>query len=210
MDKATLKAQSRQMDEKTSHLRSSSLIPAQYYGKGVDNINLKMDYQDFRRLYRTAGENTVIELEIDGKDKKKVLVHRVDYHPVRDEITYVELINVRMDEEVTANVPVVLVGTAPAVKELGGTLIHSLDEVEVRCLPGDLIHEIVLNVEPIVDFHSALHVSDLVVPAKVQIVTPMELTIVSAQAPREDEPEEAPVVEGEVPLVGKEKKDSAE
>jgi large subunit ribosomal protein L25 len=192
MDTAALDVQLRDKGQKAKNLRKSGMIPAEFYGHGVENESLQMDYQTFRKLYRTAGENTVIDLTVDGKNAKKVLMHRVDFHPVTDDIHYVEFINVRMDEEVTTNVPIILEGQAPAVKELAGTLIQSLDEIEIRCLPGDLIHEIKVSVESLVDFHSALHVSDLKLPDTITLVTDPEVTIASVTPPREEEPEEAP------------------
>lgn len=189
MDKATLEASKRDGSVLARHLRQQGLLPAEYYGSGVENLSLQMDYQDFRRLYRKAGENTVIELIVDG-DTKTVLVHNVDYDPVSDNFSHVEFINVRMDEEVTTMVPVTLEGQAPAVKELGGTLVQSLNEIEVRCLPGDLIHEVKLDVSSLVDFHSALHVSDITLPETITLLTDVESTVATVSAPREEEPEE--------------------
>ncbi len=192
MDQANLTVQTRDKAVKAKDIRKSGLIPGEFYGSGAENQSFQVDYQTFRRLYRKAGENTVINLTVEGGKDAKALVHRVDYHPVTDDIEYVELINVRMDQEVTTNVPVHLEGTAPAVKEMAGVLIQNLDEIEIRCLPGDLIHEVVLDISSLVDFHSALHVSDIKVSDKIEILTDSELTIATVSAPREEEPEEAP------------------
>ena len=200
MDSAVLEVQVRDMSQKAKHLRRADMIPASYYGHGVENVNLQMDYQTFRKLYRVAGENTVIDLKIEGVGDKKVLVHRVDYHPVTDDFQYVEFINVRMDEKVTTHVPIHLEGQAPAVKELGGVLTHNITELEIRCLPGDLIHELTVNVESLVDFHSAIHVSDIQVPANIEVLTDPEATVATVSAPREEEDLSAPV-EGDVDAV---------
>ena len=201
MDSAVLEAQVREASVKAKVLRRNNLIPAQYYGRGVENMSLQVDYQTFRRLYRTAGEDTVIDLKVEGGENAKVLVHSVDYDPVTDKFTHVEFINVRMDEEVTTHVHVRLEGQAPAVKEMAGVLIQNLDEVEIRCLPGDLIHEVVVNIESLVDFNSAIHVSDITLPEKVAMVTDPALTVATVSAPRakEEEPtEEASVADVEV------------
>lgn len=194
MEKSVLKAQVRDKKVKASKLRRQSLIPAEFYGHGVDNLTLQMDYQTFRKLYREVGDNTVIDLEVDGVGNKKVLVHRVDYHPVSDAYQYVEFINVRMDEEVTTRLPIRLEGQAPAVRDLAGVLVQSLDEVEVRCLPGDLIHELVLSVESLVDFNHSLRVSDLQVPAKITVLTEAD-TMIAVVAPPAAEEEETPAEE---------------
>ncbi len=211
MDKAVLNVQVRDKAVKAKNLRKEGLLVAEFYGHGMENMSLQMDYQEFRKLYREAGENTVIDLVVEGGKTLKVLVHQVEYDPVTDEFQHVDFINVRMDEEVTTNVPIILEGQAPAVKEMGGVLMQNLDELEIRCLPGDLIHEITVNIESLVDFHSSIHVSDISIPGKIAIVTDPERTIVTVTAPREEEPEET--VEADVASVeveGEKKEESTE
>lgn len=213
MDNAVLSVQPRQTDVSAKNIRKQGLIPAVYYGKGVDNVSLQMDYQNFRRLYRNAGDNTVIDLTVEGGETYKVLVQQVQYDPVSDEYTHVEFINVNMNEKVTTHVPVILEGQCAAVKELGGTLIQNLDEVEIRCLPADLIHEIKMDIAPLEDFHSALHVSDIVLSDKHEMITPPERTIATVQAPRSEEELEAtegPADVSEVGVVGEEAAEGGE
>jgi large subunit ribosomal protein L25 len=189
MDIAALEVQVRDMSQKAKALRRGKMIPASFYGHGIENVNIQMDYQTFRKLYRVAGDNTVIDLNIEGVGMKKALVHRVDYHPVTDNFQYIEFINVRMDEKVTTTVPVHLEGQAPAVKEMGGVLMQSLNELEIECLPGDLIHEVTVSIESLVDFHTAIHVSDIKVPATITVITPLETNVAAVSAPREEEAE---------------------
>ncbi len=187
MDKATLTVSLRDKAVLAKTLRRQSMIPVEYYGNGIENISLTVNYGDFRRLYRTAGKNTVIEMEIEGKGKKNVIVQRVDTHPVTDDISYVELINVRMDQEITANVPLRLEGQSPAVRDAGAILIQNMDEVEVTCLPAYLPHEIVVNIESLVDQGSSIHVSDLVAPDKVKITADPEASVISLTVANEEE-----------------------
>lgn len=213
MEKAVLNAKTRDNSVKAKTLRRDGLLPGQFYGSGIENVSLQMDYQEFRKLYREAGENTIIDLKIDGNGDKKVLVHSVDYDPVSDEFIHVEFINVKMDEEVTTNVPIVLEGQAPAVKELGGILMQNLDELEIRCLPGDLIHEVIVDISSLEDFNSSIHVEAINLPEKITVLTDPERTVATVSAPREEEPEEveAPDVEGvEVEGEAKEEGEAAE
>lgn len=208
MDIEVLELEVRDKARKSKSLRRDGFIPAEYYGNGVENMSLQVEYQTFRKLYRKAGENTVIELHI-GDDKKKanVLVHRIDLDPVTDEIVHIDFINVRMDEEVHTNIPLNFVGTAPAVKELAGILNVHYHEVEVKCLPKDLVHGIDVDITSLVDFSVAIHFSDLVLPAAITMVNEPELTVVSVSAPRiEKEPteEEAAGSAADVPEVGAE------
>jgi len=187
----TLEIQARETDRKAKDLLKDQIIPVEYYGNGVKNQSLQVDYQTFRKLFRVSGTNTVIELNIDGKEKKNVLVHNVDFHPVTDQITHIEFINVKMNEEIQTQVPLEFEGVAPAVKELGGTLTHNLDYLEIKCLPKDLLHSWTVNVEPIVDFHTSIRVQDLNLPATVTVLNDPEDVVVSASAPQvEDETSE--------------------
>lgn len=212
MDKVTFAAQARDKSVKAKVLRKKNLIPAEYYGHGVENISLQMDYQSFRKLYKKAGNNTVIDLEIDGKGMKNVLIHNVDTHTVTDLYTHVEFINVRMDEEVTTTIPVRLEGTAPAVKDLGGTLIQNLDGIDVTCLPKDLVQEIVVSVDSLVDFNSSITVADLKIPKGITVTNEMDASVAYVTAPREEEvaPAEGEVVDVAAVEVPGEKKEGEE
>ena len=211
MANATLTLQLRDTKQKAKVLRRQSIIPAEFYGHGVDNMSLQMDYQTFRRLFRKVGENSLVDLKVEGGEDRTVLVHRVDYHSVTGEIDYVEFINVRMDEKVTTHVAITLEGQAPAVKELAGSLLQNLDELEIRCLPNDLIHGVTLDVSSLDSFHAALHVSDIVVPETVEVLTPAETTVATVTPPRAEETEQAAEVDvASVGVAGEEAKAEGE
>ena len=210
MEKATLTVQLRDKSLKAKDVRRMKMIPAEYYGRGVENVGIQMNYQDFRRLFRTAGSNTIIDLKIEGKGDKNVIVHRVDRDTVTDLISYVEFMNVRMDEEITAKVPLRLEGTAPAVRDAGAILIQNLDEVEVTCLPAYLPHEIVVNVEGLMDLNASVHVSDLIVPEKVTITADPEESVISFTMPKEEVVEETPVDVSTVGVINEKKEEGAE
>lgn len=185
-------------EEKAKDLLASGFIPIEFYGKGMENKSLKVDYQDFRKLFRVAGSNTVITLNVDdGKEKVDSIVHDVAYHPVTDKIVHVDFVKIKMDEVIHTEIPVELVGTSPAEKDLGGTLMQNLNEVEVKCLPGDLIQKIEVNVEVIEDFNSFVRIKDLDLPETLEIMNDPEEVIVTAVPPAEEEEEEVPEVEGE-------------
>lgn len=151
------------------NLRREGKIPAVLYGAGKEAVHLSFDYQSFRKLFAIAGENTIIEVEVEGR-KHPALVYDVQFDPVSDRISHVDLYLVDMTKKVEASVPVKLVGEAPAVKELGGILILQKHEVTIRCLPKDLIHEIEADVSSLIDYHHSLHVSDLKVPPAIEIL----------------------------------------
>lgn len=192
MNTMTLEVQTREAGIKGNALRKMNLIPVEYYGNGVKNHSLQVDYHVFRRLFKKAGKNTLIELNVDGKKKLTSIVHDVQYHPVTDLIAHVDFINVQMDKMIHAKIPVKFFGIAPAVKELGGILTPNMHEVEVKCLPKDLISVIEVSVESIVNFHSYVRVKDLNVPPTITILNSPNDVVITAVAPKAEE-EETPV-----------------
>lgn len=188
MGNLVLDAQERAFEHKARDLRQESKLPAVVYGHGFEPINLVLDYQAVRKAYLQAGETSLVDIKVGGK-KVPVLFKELQFHPVTGKIQHVDFYKVNLKEEVTAMTPVVLQGVAPAVKELAGVLTQSVQEVEVKALPQNIPHELVLDISSLVDFSHALHVSDLVVPEGVEVMTEPEITIVTVSAPREEEPE---------------------
>ncbi|MEK7523818.1 MAG: 50S ribosomal protein L25 [Patescibacteria group bacterium] len=186
MDSMTLEVALRKPQAKGRHVRLGGEIPAVYYGRGQKPMSLQLSYQKFRKVFEKAGENTIIELELDGK-KHPVLVHEVQYDPVLDTVIHIDFIHVDMQKEVTTSVKVVLVGVSPAVKNIGGVLDLLKHEIEIKCLPKDLIHAIEVDITPIVDFKTSIRVKDLKVPSSVKILDDAEDTVVTASPPRAEE-----------------------
>ncbi len=182
-----LEAQSRDNSVSLSALRRAKQIPAIVYGPGSQPFQISMEYQMFRRIFREAGESSLIDLKVDGKKDYKVLVHAVQFDPISDEITHVDLLNVRMDHLLTTLIPVELVGIAPAVKDLNGNLTLPRHEIQVRCLPGDLVKSIVIDVSGLKTFQDSIHARDLKVSEKIHIMLDPDATVVTVLPPRKEE-----------------------
>lgn len=198
MESLLLEAKPRAKGIKAKHTRLGGRIPAVIYGGGMKNVDVELEYQVFRKLFAKAGESTVIEISVDGA-KHPVLVHDVQYDPVTDAVTHVDFIKVDMNKEVAAAIKLVLIGVAPAVKNLGGILDFKKHELHVKCLPKDLVHQIEVDVTGIVDFHTSVHVKDLKLPPGIKPIDNAEDTVVTATPMRveKEEPVAAAVpVEG--------------
>ena len=138
-----------------------------------------------------------MDLSVDGKAARPVLVSAVQVHPVNRRPLHVDLFVVRMTEELTVDVPLVAIGEAPAVTLQGGTLLHPIESVRVRALPDHLPQSIEYPVESLVDFEVTVHVRDLVIPSDVTLLTDGDEIIAKVQAPRVEEVIEVAPVEGE-------------
>ncbi len=167
-------------------LRSDGLIPAVQYGHGTTPMNLSVRSIDFIKLYKAAGESTLVELSVDGKRGANTLIHDVQVDPLSGRFTHIDFYQVNMDEEIETDVALEFVGEAPAVKALGGVLIRNLDEVKVKCLPKDLPHSFVIDLAQLVDFDSQVKVSDIALPTGVVMLDTLEAIVATVMRPRTD------------------------
>lgn len=178
MKKHTLKGESREIvGRKVKKLRADGLLPVTVYGKKVDSQNLVVSASDFAKTYMETGETGLIELAV-GSDLKPVLVHHVQRDPVRNTILHVEFHQVDLKEKVHANVPLVLVGEAPAVAQKVGVLLTLLSEIEVEALPTDLPEKIEVDVTSLAEVGQELKVSDLRAPSGVAVLSDAAISVV--------------------------------
>jgi large subunit ribosomal protein L25 len=157
--------------KKVAGLRRGGRLPAVVFGRGLSSENVSVDAHDFEQLRRHAGQNALIDLSVDGKKARPVLVHGVQVHPVNRRPLHVDLFLVRMTEELIVDVPLVATGTSLAVENLNGTLLHPLESVRVRALPDHLPQQIEFSIEGLVDFDAVVKVSDLSIPGDVTLLT---------------------------------------
>lgn len=188
MSQLTLKATKR--TEKATKLRAEDLIPAVFYGHGIDSMSIQVPYSEFQRVYREAGESAIITIDIDGKEHN-ALVKDVQLEDVKGTYMHIDFYAVRMDEEITAEIELTFVGESQAVKEEDGTLVKNFDAIEVTCLPGDLPTEITVDISSLKTFDDVISVKDLKVSDKVTIVQDSEETVATVAPPRSEEELEA-------------------
>jgi large subunit ribosomal protein L25 len=175
--------------------RAGGMIPAIVYGHGIATQHLALPYPAFEKVFRKAGESTIITLVVEGKPKN-VLIQDVQRHYLTGRYQHIDFYEVSMTEKLKATVPLVFIGISKAVKEQSGILVTVLNEVEVECLPADLPHNIEVDISVLDTFGKAIHVRDLNVDSKVTIMAPAEETVATVTPPRDVEAElAAPVVE---------------
>lgn len=167
-----------------SRLRRAGQLPAVAYGHGEPSTNLVVDAHAFEQLRRHVGPNTLIDLAVDGKRPKPALIHGVQIHPVTRRPLHVDFLLVRMSEELTVEVPLVPLGTSPAVELHGGTLLQFVDTIKVRARADHLPQEIPLPIDRLVDFETILHVRDLPLPAGVTVVSDPDEVVAKVAPPR--------------------------
>ncbi|MBI5452308.1 50S ribosomal protein L25 [Candidatus Gottesmanbacteria bacterium] len=178
MEKHSLKAGKRTIaGRKVKNLRKSGILPANIYGKKVKSQAVQVAEKEFTSVFVKAGETGLVELLVDG-EKHHVLIHSVQYHPVSGSPCHVDFLQVDLKEKVTAKVPVVLVGEAPAVKEKTGVLLTLVSEIEVEALPADLPEKLEVDISNLSAIDQSIKVEQLKVSDKVKVLADLNIEIV--------------------------------
>ncbi len=175
-----LKVLKRDGTEKPEEIRESGYIPAVFYGPKEASQSIKVLYPDFEKAFKSAGESTVVVLELDGEEHE-TLIHDVSYHPVRGNISHVDFYVIEKGKKVQVNVELEFVGVAPAEKVLGGTLVKVMHEIEIEAMPKDLPHSIEVDISSLVDFESQIHASDIKLPNGVTLLSDPEEVVALVQ-----------------------------
>ncbi len=197
MEKIELKSQPRDIKTtKPKTLRKQGFIPAVLYGHNVANMPLMVNFNEFERVLKKAGESTIVNLITQDGKTHPVLIHDVQMHYLKSTPEHIDFYEVNMSEKLTAAVALEFTGESAAVKNLGGVLVKILNEIEVECLPADLPHNIEIDLSALKTFDDEISVKDLKVSDKVTVLTNADELVAKIQPPRDVEAElAAPVVE---------------
>ncbi len=184
----TLAALSREVTgKKVAHLRRAGRLPAVIFGHGLESTPVSIDAHEFDLLRHRVGPNVLVNLKLDADRSEAVLIHGIQMDTITRRPLHVDLFAVHMSEELTVDIPLIATGVAPASDSGGGSLLHVLEHVRIRALPDDLPHSIEYSVELLTDFEGVIHVSDLLVPAGVTILTESVEIVARVLRPRNDD-----------------------
>ena len=183
--------------KKVSTLRNEGITPVHMYGPGIDPRSLQCDTALVDKIVSEAGGNIPVTINLAGEDDEVCFIREVQYHPVKDVIIHVDFMKVDVTKEVEAQVPVIIQGTSPAVRNLGGTLLQPLQAVTVRALPMEIPAQLTLQAEVLVDYDTNLYVRDLVDMDSVAIINDESELIASVVPPRIEREDTVVDIEGE-------------
>ncbi|MDE3089730.1 MAG: 50S ribosomal protein L25 [Chloroflexota bacterium] len=191
--------------KQVSQLRRAGSVPAILYGSHIQTpLPLKIEEKTLKQIISKAGHNRLIKLNVDSGAARLVLAREVQRNPLTGRIIHVDFQEVSMTEKLTTPVPLVLVGTSPAVTRGDGLLIHGINTVEIRVLPGDLIPQIEVDVSGLLELNQSLYVKDLKVGEKIEILTPGDEMVAKVVPVKEEViAVEAPVATAEVEVIKK-------
>ncbi len=185
MENLTIIAEERKTQiEKVNAIRKNGLIPGVVYGPKAENRTIKVKDKEFKKIFKQAGENTLIDLKIGNEIIGKVIINDYQHDPVTGVMMHFDLYQVRMDKKVHAKVPVKYEGESPAVKNEGGILVKTHDKLEIKCLPGDLIHEIIIDLSKLAKIDDIIRIKDLDIFGKIEIIARPDDVVVGVTPPR--------------------------
>ena len=183
--------------KKVSTLRNEGITPVHMYGPGIDPRSLQCDTALVDKIVSEAGGNIPVTINLAGENDEVCFIREVQYHPVKDVIIHVDFMKVDVTKEVEAQVPVIIQGTSPAVRNLGGTLLQPLQAVTVRALPMEIPAQLTLQAEVLVDYDTNLYVRDLVDMDSVAVINDESELIASVVPPRIEREDTVVGIEGE-------------
>jgi large subunit ribosomal protein L25 len=204
MERVELRASSRTVQgKKVKQLRAAGWIPAVMFGPDTPANSIQIEQRDLLKVLREAGSTALIDLYVDDQAKPKaVLAREVQRNPVTGHLLHVDFYQVRLSERVKTTPRLEFVGESPLAKSGTAVLIHGMNEVEVECLPTDLISSILVDLSGLESMDDNILVSDLNVPDSVTILADPDEVVVSIVPSRmalvEEEEEEIELEEVEL------------
>jgi large subunit ribosomal protein L25 len=208
-----IKAENRNViGKQVKGLRREGKVPAVVYGAGMQPTAIELQSREAERALARATGATLLDLELDGVTHK-VLVREIQRHSIRRDLRHVDFLKVAMDQLIRAEVPIELLGEAPAVKTLGGVLVTVVQAIEVEALPADLPDRVTVSIEGLEKIDDRINVGDLKLSKGVRVLTSAEevvARVIYQVAEVLEEPKEAVAVAVEPEVIARKKEEEGE
>jgi large subunit ribosomal protein L25 len=193
--------------------RRSGMVPVNVYGGDGETVAALAPLRELAAILRSeAGRNTIFRIDIEGVGSSEVMFHERQVDPVRGRLIHADFTRLVKGQKIEVTVPLHLVGEPFGVREEQGVLEQIIREIEIRCEPREIPDVINVDVSNL-GVHDVLHISDIPVDARIEILNPPD-TVIATVGIVKEEPVAVPVVEAEGPVepevIGKGKKEDEE
>ncbi|MFN5579986.1 MAG: 50S ribosomal protein L25 [Akkermansiaceae bacterium] len=190
---------------KLKQMRREGWLPSVVYGRGVENVNLRVDAKTFAELLaHSSSDSILINLDVEGVGVRSVFLKTIQHDALTGKALHVDFLAVDDKTEITANIPVRLNGEPKGVKG-GGVLEQYAHTLEIVCLPAALPDTIEVDVTAL-DMGESLHIGELKLPAGVKATHAAEVVVAHIGKPAALVAEEAAVVAPAAPAATPAKK----
>ena len=179
MDKIELKVANREiLGKKVKHLRRQGITPVHVFGHGIESLALQCDARELERVLSQAGQTRLVNLKL-AKEKKPrtVVVREFDRDWRRGELVHVDFYQVKMEEKIRIEVPVVLLGEAPALKFKEHMLDHELGTFTVECLPARIPDSIEVDISTLTELDQTIRVRDIALDKDITVLSNPDLVV---------------------------------
>ncbi|MFH4354545.1 MAG: 50S ribosomal protein L25/general stress protein Ctc [Neisseriaceae bacterium] len=152
-------------------LRKEGLVPAILYGSQKDPITIAVEQTKiFRAISREEFHTSLLKLELEGSFLE-VVVRAFQLHPFKPLVQHLDFQIVDPDQPLRLKVPLKFINAdiAPSVKLYGATIFKIANSVEVLAPPKNFPQYLTVDLKDIRP-GQILHVSDIQLPEKVEIV----------------------------------------
>lgn len=148
--------------KKVKQLRNEGLIPAVVFGNEIESTSIVLDRVGFGKLFSTAGETSLVDLNVDG-EMYKVLINDVQFDPVSGQIIHAGFYKPNLKEKTEVEVPVRVVGEEinPLAKSGAAVVLQLINEIRVSALPADLPEAFVIDVSEMSEIGAHISVGQL-------------------------------------------------
>ena len=188
--------------KKTRFLRRQGITPTHLFGHNLKSLALQCDTANLQRIVAQAGETRPVNLKIEGeKLPRMAFIREVQKNEITGQLLHVDFYQVKKTEKIKVDVPIVLVGEAPAMEEKGRTLTHGVTSLSIECLPGEVPPRIEVDLSHLEELEQPIHVRDIALSPDITVTTDPEQLVVKvseARAVVEEVIEEAAVTEEKV------------
>jgi len=184
MDKIKLEVTNREiLGKKVKHLRRQGITPVHLFGHSIESLALQCNTGELERVLAQAGYTGLISLKLDKEKKPRtVVVREFDRDWRRGKLVHVDFYQVRMEEKIKLEVPVVLVGEAPALKFKDNMLEHELETLTVECLPAKIPASLEVDISSFTEPGQAIRVKDIALDKDITVLNDPELVVVKISA----------------------------
>ena len=191
------------LGKKVRFLRHQGTTPVHLFGHRIKSVALQCDTAKLQRVLAQAGQTRFISLKLDNeKSPRTVMVREVQREARTGELLHVDFYQVRMEEKVKVEVPVVLVGEAPALKSKENMLMQELNTLTVECLPARMPNSVELDLSSLTEPEQVVRVKDIELDEELTILNEPELVVVKISSQRIEKIEERVVAEEAVETTG--------
>ena len=180
MDKIELEVTNREiLGKKVRHLRREGITPVHLFGHGIKSLALQCDTDELEKVLAQAGHTGLIGLKLDKEKKPRPVVIREFGRDWRKgKLIHVDFYQVKMEEKIRLEVPVVLVGEAPALKSKDNMLEHELEALTIECLPAKIPASVEVDISSFTEPGQAIRVKDIALDKDVAVLNDPELVVV--------------------------------